>query len=167
MHLLTYGLLHANVAHLAGNVLGLLAFGIPLEMRVGRAGTLAILVGGVIAGGALHSWGTSSGDDVPLVGISAGVYAFLAAPLALDPLMRTVLVIRGMTFPVAMWARVVAMIVLWSLVDALAHPNVAVLGHLGGALAGIALAIPMRRVRASDAYARWRLRQEQRAAALE
>ncbi len=47
---------------------------------------------------------------------------------------------------VPMWLRAAISVLLWSIVDALTSRHVAVLGHLGGAAAGVPLAIPLRRV---------------------
>lgn len=161
--LVGHALRHATWLHVGLNALGLVAFGSMVERRVGRAGAALLLFAGVVTGALAEGWLSSLPNEVRLVGISGGVYAWLAAPLALDPTMRTTVRIRFVRFAAPMWLRVLVVVGLFGLVDGLTRPEIAVGAHLGGALAGALLAWPMRLIPESAAYRAWRARAEQRA----
>ena len=80
--MITYGLLHANWTHVLLNALWLVVFSKPVHEFVGTVRYLAILVIGVFAG-AVSILATHWGSAGPLVGISAGVSAMLAAAIPL------------------------------------------------------------------------------------
>lgn len=75
---LTYSLLHADWAHLAMNLMWLVAFATPVARRLGpvRAGAIALLAS---LGGALAHWLAYPGELVPMVGASAVVAGFMGA----------------------------------------------------------------------------------------
>ena len=74
---LTYGLLHADWAHLGLNSLWMVAFGSPLAWRFGPWRFLAFSAVAVVAGAAVHAF-ANSGDQLPMVGASAAVSAHMA-----------------------------------------------------------------------------------------
>lgn len=80
--MLTYGLLHANWAHVLFNSLWLAIFSKPVHEYFGNLRYLAILALGIIAG-ALTTLFVHWGEAINLVGISAGVSALLAAAIPL------------------------------------------------------------------------------------
>ncbi len=83
--LLTHQFLHADLLHLAGNMLFLWVFGDNVEDELGHLGYLLFyLAGGVCAG--LASVVTRPGSDVPGIGASGAISAVLAAYLVLHPL---------------------------------------------------------------------------------
>jgi len=73
---LTFGLLHTGPLHLLGNLLVLYFAGREVEPIYGRRHLLGLFLGGNFVGGLLQSlvW-----PEVPLLGVSAGVAAVLAA----------------------------------------------------------------------------------------
>ncbi len=131
----TYMFLHANVLHLAVNMLGLFVFGTPVEERMGGAPFLAyyVLCG---LGGACASLLLTQLTVVPVVvGASAGVYGVLLAfawawpdqPISVFPLPEPIAAKWLVTFYVAI-----------SLLPALLRGSdgVAHLAHLGGFATG-------------------------------
>jgi membrane associated rhomboid family serine protease len=74
----TYGLLHANFAHLLVNGVWLAAFGSPLAWRFGVTRFLLFSAGGAAAGALAHL-ALHSGDTIPLVGASAAISGHMAA----------------------------------------------------------------------------------------
>jgi membrane associated rhomboid family serine protease len=74
----TYGLLHANFAHLIVNGVWLAAFGSPLAWRFGVTRFLLFSAGGAAAGALAHL-ALHSGEAIPLVGASAAISAHMAA----------------------------------------------------------------------------------------
>jgi membrane associated rhomboid family serine protease len=80
--MLTYGLLHADWGHLLTNSLWLAIFSKPVAMRLGALRYLALLVACVVAG-ALASLALHWGENLIMVGASAGVSGVLAAAIPL------------------------------------------------------------------------------------
>ncbi|MEM6602626.1 MAG: rhomboid family intramembrane serine protease [Pseudomonadota bacterium] len=78
--LITYGLLHADLAHMALNMLWLLIFGTPIARYFSSAAFLSIFLAGLIAGGIAHFFVIQDTHSV-LVGASAGVTALCGAAL--------------------------------------------------------------------------------------
>lgn len=162
--LLTYGFLHADGTHLVLNVFVLLVVGFQVQLRVGRLGCLLLLLGGVAAGALAHLMFSTHPTSTPVVGISAGVYALVAAPLALDPWRTAVLHFRLTAVPVPEWVRVIVITFVYSLLDVAMRPNIAVAAHLGGVVAGVLLALPFRALPPSETYRQWRADRELRLA---
>ena len=76
----TYGLLHADWAHLGLNGVWLLAFGAPVARRFGRMRFFAFLAVTTWAGAITH-WATHPLDLAPVVGASAAVSGCMGATL--------------------------------------------------------------------------------------
>lgn len=132
--LLTSSFLHIGPMHLALNMLGLLLVGPTVERLYGHWLFLLLYIGAALAGAAasLH-FSASSGVSV---GASAGVFGCAGALL-------TMLVRHRRHLPQRFGRRALAGIVLvivFSLVQGLA-PGVDNAAHVGGLLAGIALAL--------------------------
>lgn len=132
--LLTSGFMHIGPMHLALNMLGLLLVGPAVERRYGHWQFLFLYIGAALAGAAasLH-FSANSGVSV---GASAGVFGCAGALL-------TMLVRQRRHLPLQFGRRALAGIVLaivFSLVQGLA-PGVDNAAHVGGLLAGIALAL--------------------------
>ncbi|MCE9592380.1 MAG: rhomboid family intramembrane serine protease [Planctomycetes bacterium] len=79
---ITYQFMHANLLHLAGNMVFLYVFGNSVEDRLGKAGYLAFY----LAGGILAGLGHALVETVPVLGASGAVAAVTGAYLALFPL---------------------------------------------------------------------------------
>jgi membrane associated rhomboid family serine protease len=78
--LLTYALLHANFAHLAMNLLWLIAFGAPVARRFGAGRFIAFLCVASIAGAVAHTVAHPF-DVMPVIGASAAVSGAVAAAI--------------------------------------------------------------------------------------
>lgn len=144
--LISYMFLHGGWMHLLGNLLYMWVFGPKLERTVGSGRfTVLVIVSTVIAGLA-QAW-TDPSSSVPMVGASGGVSGILGAYLVLHP--RTEI---SVIVPVVIVMRVVylpAFVVLaaWFLLQLLyanlsssAGGGIAFSAHVGGFVAGLALA---------------------------
>ena len=139
--LATCGLVHASLAHLETNVVGLLAFGFPVDLRVGRLACAGVLVAASLGGALAHALLTNSPEAL-LVGASCGVYGLIGAQLVLMP--KRSASFRGIVLPNFAILPVITLI--YAAVDAATASHVAWLGHLGGFVVGVALGIPLRRI---------------------
>lgn len=133
--LLTYSFVHAGIWHLLGNLLVLFFFGAPLENRWGSRDFIKFYLVGV-AGGALFSvLFFVLQPALAIVGASAGTFALMVAFAMIWPDMEIhvwgIFPIKAKYFVGILGA--INVLMLWS-------PNngVAVLAHLGGAVAAIA-----------------------------
>ena len=125
-----YGLVHADIAHLAMNLVGVAILGKVLEPRLGAVRLVAVMALGTVAGALVHAL-VSSGY---LIGVSAGVGALYGVAL---PGAR-----QGRFGPSSRLIVLLAMLfVIVSLVG-LVLPfmgGVAHAAHLGGFLGGLAV----------------------------
>ena len=78
--LLSYGLLHADWAHIGLNAIWLLAFGTPVARRFGAGRFFAVLATTTVAG-ALAQWAAHPLDVAPVIGASAAVSGCMGATL--------------------------------------------------------------------------------------
>lgn len=139
---ISYMLLHADLEHIAVNVVLQLAIGIPLEMVHGPLRILPIYLAGVLAG----SFASAVFDPrVVLVGASGGVYALMSAHLANvilngDIMNRVVGIIRavfvfsilGADFGYSIYRRVK---------EDDYTSNVSFVAHVAGAIAGLSMGL--------------------------
>ena len=123
---LTYGFLHSGVLHLGLNLLALYILGSLLEPAIGTRRFAAIFVISIL-GGALGVALLEPGS--PTVGASGGVFGLMAAAflIARD---------RGMDE----LASQIGFFVVINLVFTFSVPRVSIGGHIGGLLAGAAVA---------------------------
>jgi membrane associated rhomboid family serine protease len=79
--LLTYSALHANLAHLAFNMLGLFMFDAEIERVLRARRTLKLYAASAVCGGVAQVLArlTVAGDAYPAIGASAGVFGVLVA----------------------------------------------------------------------------------------
>ena len=99
--LLTYSALHANLAHLGFNMLGLFMFGSEVERVLGARRTLKLYVASVACGAVaqlLTGLGLA-GNAGPAIGASAGVFGVLVAYALIFPRRRVVLLFRPFRCP--------------------------------------------------------------------
>lgn len=139
--ILTYSLLHAGPGHLAGNLAGLWAAAGALRPRFGPGQVLAVWAAGVLGGGL--AFGVLATSPAPMIGASGAVFGLVGAwwwadtarprPLPCRVLRAAGLCLLLIAVNVAMFAASAAGIA-WET-------------HLGGFLAGAALAaiLPRRR----------------------
>jgi rhomboid protease GluP len=132
---LTYSVLHAGLAHLAVNMLTLLALGTSVLRRAGRWGFLEIYLAATL-GGAV-GYALIGAPDIPMVGASGALFGLAGALVGWDiadartrrqslwPALRLVLLL------------VVLNVVLWVAADG----RVAWQAHLGGGVAGMLIAL--------------------------
>ena len=148
MQLFSYTFLHADIFHLAGNMLVLWIFGDNVEdsMGHGRYGLFFLLCG---MAGALGEGTFTAIPEIPVVGASGAVSGVMGAYLLLHPRAR-VLVLVAFRFPVVVPASLMVGLyigmdvvsVLWP--DPESDAMVAFWAHLGGFAAGVGLLLLMR-----------------------
>ncbi len=148
LQMVSYIFLHADLLHLAGNMLALWVFGNNVEDSMGhlRYALFFILCG---IAGALGEGLFSAVPEVPVIGASGAIAGVMGAYLLLHPRAR-VLVLIAFRFPVLVPASVfVGVAVAVDLVSALlpdpeAEMLVAWWAHIGGFAAGALLILVMR-----------------------
>jgi membrane associated rhomboid family serine protease len=136
----TYSLVHANGAHLVGNMLFLFIFGNNLDDKMGHAAYLAFYLAGGVFSGVVYCTG---GDVTRVVGASGAVSAVTGAYIVLFP--RAQVTIAFFFFIIAFFEiQSIYVIGFFFVKDLLmnfsgAPTGVAHLAHIGGTLYGILL----------------------------
>ncbi len=150
--LVTSLFLHGGWLHLVSNMLYLWVFGDNVEDEMGHLRFLLFYVLCGIAGGLVHVV-LNAESQSPLIGASGAISGVLAAYLIYHPRVR-ILVLAFYRLPI----RLPAYIVLggWIVLQLFyafqgGDSNTAWWAHIGGFLAGLALAIPFRRQSAAPA----------------
>lgn len=140
--LLTYSALHANVTHLAFNMLGLFMFGNEVERVLGGRRTLTLFLTSVACGGVVQMLTTVSmtGDAHPTIGASAGVFGVLIAYAMMFPRRRVVLLFPPIPMPAWLFATGYTVLELLLGVSREAS-GVAHFAHLGGMAGAVALIV--------------------------
>ncbi len=141
--LITYAFVHADLLHLAMNMLVLFFIGRTVEQLLGSQAFLWIYTGGALAGAALHL--TSEflfGPSVPVVGASGAVFAVFVALATMLPNVRVQLFFIPIGFKAwhvaAFVVGISALFMLLSLTGLTEPGRIAHTVHLGGALFGFA-----------------------------
>lgn len=148
LQLMAHMFMHAGLGHLLGNLLFLIIFGIALERVLGPAMFLATyLVTGAMAAGLFAL--THSGSHVPLVGASGAISGLMGAYLGVYGLRRIrFFYIIGFWFG-QLRAPALLLFPLWLLNELYGHfyveGGVAYMAHAGGLLAGLGIALLLRR----------------------
>jgi len=145
----TATLLHANLLHLALNLMMLMICGLPVERAIGRAQFIALYLVGAVAA-ALAQWLADPASQVPMIGASGAISAIVGG---------YALMFGQNKVRVANPALARALHVLWlaagwiglQLLFGFASrtgggPAIATLAHVGGFLAGLALITPLYRL---------------------
>lgn len=140
--LLTSQILHGDVVHLLSNLVGLLFFGVIIDLRIGHLRTAGLMIGAGIAGGLVHGFLTPDPGTL-VVGASGMVYGMLGANLVLMPRRKIALSI-GSPFLVPTFVLVLVYGGLVLTFEALMADNVAWLAHLGGLVFGVVASVPFR-----------------------
>jgi membrane associated rhomboid family serine protease len=144
----TYLFLHAGWLHLAGNMLYLWIFGNNVEDRLGRPGfALVFMVGGVVA--ALAHVAVEPSSELPLIGASGAISTVLGAYVVLYPRARVVSLVFLLFVYQLMEVPAVVLLGFWFVLQLLdsvlaldadtGAGGVAVVAHLGGFVAGVAI----------------------------
>ena len=155
--------LHAGFMHLLGNMLYLWIYGNNVEDRLGPFGFLvAYLLTGVAATAVQAAF--NLGSDIPMLGASGAISGVLGFYLYWFPHHRVKLFIFLFPFYVGT-TMLSASLVLWAylILDnvvpfliAQDHGGVAHGAHIGGFIAGFAVALAMGRRRSDEGAPRWR-----------
>jgi membrane associated rhomboid family serine protease len=139
----TYAFLHGGVGHLIGNMLVLWLFGRAAEDRLGARRFALLYLGAMLGGGV--GFGLLATSPAPMVGASGAIFGLAGAWVIWGWQDRRTAGLRGWAgFAPALWAVLGLMainLIMWVLL--LGH--LAWETHLGGALAGMALAAAMGR----------------------
>lgn len=149
---LTSMFLHGGWLHLAGNMLYLWIFGNNIEDRLGHWGFLAFYLASGLAAAAAQI-APDPVSLVPMVGASGAISGVLGAYLVLFPRARVVVFIP-ISFLMLHEIRAFWLLLIWftiQLISALGAPasaGVAWWAHIGGFVAGVLMALPLRRRRA-------------------
>ena len=142
-------LLHANFLHLALNLMMLLICGAPVEQAIGRRSFLALYaLGAVAAAGA--QWLADPASQIPMIGASGAISAVVGAYALMFGRNR----VRVANPAVARALHVLWLAAAWIGLQLLfgfasrtgGGPAIATLAHVGGFLAGLALATPLHRL---------------------
>jgi membrane associated rhomboid family serine protease len=155
--------MHAGLMHLGGNMLYLWIFGDNVEDSMGHFKYLLFyLVGGIVA--ALTHILTNPSSAIPTVGASGAIAAVLGAYLILYPKSRVLTVIPlGIFFKMTMVPSVIVL-GLWFVIQLVSGMlsmdgpdvgGVAFWAHIGGFVAGMAMAKLFSSRRKAEAYLPW------------
>ena len=154
---LTHMFLHGGWLHLMGNMLFLWIFAVNVEDRLGRVPFLLFYLVGGVAAAAGHIL-VDPASDVPMVGASGAISAVLGAYLVLFPRAR----IQSLVFLVFFYELIAVPAVLvlgfWFVLQVIdgfaslgltgdASSGIAFWAHIGGFVAGMAMALPVRLLR--------------------
>lgn len=136
---ITSGFMHADVLHIAGNMLFLWVFGPSIEDRFGRWWFLAFYVGGLFAAAGLHV----AFEHNPALGASGAIAALTGAYLVLFP--RTQIKVLFMLWFGVFWVSawwLIGLAVLWDIAgQAHGSSGIAHLAHLGGTAYGVVVSL--------------------------
>lgn len=135
---------HQNLAHIFGNMLVLVLFGLPFEERIGgRRFLLIYLLGGLVGTAAHLLVSGNAGPGTLLMGASGAIFAIIGAfaasyPNIIVPVPVSVILI---TFFVRMkvWIGAILMVGLELVVMSLFVDNTAHFAHFGGLAGGVLL----------------------------
>jgi membrane associated rhomboid family serine protease len=154
LDLVTHIFLHDGWLHLMGNLLFLWIFAVNVEDRLGRPLFAVFFLAGGIAAAAVHVL-VDPISEIPMIGASGAISAVLGAYLVLFPRAR----IQSLVFLVFFYELIAvpAVVVLgfWFLLQladgllllglsAETDVGIAFWAHIGGFVAGMAMAIPLR-----------------------
>ena len=146
--LFTSMFLHAGVLHLAGNMLFLWICGDNVEDRLGHVGYLFFYLGWGLAAAVAHLY-TTAHPDIPTLGASGAISGVMAAYVVFFPRHRIKMFIWFMFYIDRIFIPAWAWIGFWFaeqifLSSAGQGDGVAYAAHIGGFLAGLAVAFPAR-----------------------
>lgn len=152
-------LAHGGPIHLIGNLLALLAFGMAVDMRVGRVATACILVAAGIGG----TLAQAAYSPEAMLGFSGAILGLAGATVALMPTRKTVFVLQGIAVPMPTWLWAIFWIgIITFTAWADVRGNVGWVAHLGGFATGLVVALPMRRLAPTESYELFEQRRAER-----
>lgn len=149
---------HGGWAHLAGNMLFLVAFGLRVEERLGRVRYLLLYVAAgyaatAVQGGAELAFMSEADTNIPGIGASGAISGVMGAYVVLFPFARILTVLLPMFF---LRIPAIALLGVWFAIQTLegtfglSHPEDATVGvaffaHAGGFAAGALLVVALAR----------------------
>jgi len=139
--LFTSGLVHLNWMHLILNMLVLYLISGPLEQQTGSLRFLSLYLVGIIGGNLFALLIHRHSGDYSSAGASGGVNAILFAAIALFPGMNIGLFLIPLSIPGWLFALLYVAYSIYAVRSK--RDNVGHEAHLGGALAGVLLAVAM------------------------
>ena len=146
LSLVSYAFLHGDFWHLAGNMLFLWVFGDNVEDAMGHVKFFIFYIACAIAGALAHGL-MDPASAAPLIGASGAVAGIVGAYLLLHPRVRVwVLVLGRIPLPLPAWIPLAGWIGFqFVMVAIMPDDQVSWTAHAGGAVAGMALVLVMRR----------------------
>jgi membrane associated rhomboid family serine protease len=143
--------IHGGILHLVFNMWFLIVAGDNCEDLLGAPRYLALLAGGALVALLMHAW-LDPRPHVPVVGASGGISALLAFYALALPRVRLVVCLRLGWYPIWIRMKSATAISLWvggqvigCIIQLGGQGNVSSIAHLGGALAGVALWLGLRK----------------------
>ncbi|MDQ3944668.1 MAG: rhomboid family intramembrane serine protease [Actinomycetota bacterium] len=136
---------HGSILHLGGNMLFLWIFGNNIEDRLGKVGYLAFYLVTGFAAAAAHIL-TEPGSVIPVVGASGAIAGVMGAYLVFFPHARILTIIPLFIFIQFVYLPAFVVLIAWFGLQFLTNVDsgVAVAAHIGGFVAGAAIALAMR-----------------------
>ena len=162
--LITHAFLHGDLLHLAGNMLFLFVFGTRVNALIGNLLTLVLYPSLAVAAGLAQMAATAQEELRPMIGASGAVMGLAGMYLVLFPAHKVHMaawwrwgLVGGFRLNLKIWALrgfwvvlfYIAFDVLYTVIGL--EDNVAHWAHLGGFLAGVALALALMSARLVDA----------------
>ncbi len=134
--LVTYSFLHGGIGHIFFNLFAVYMFGAPLEQVFGPRRYAALWFASVLSGALMQVLVAGiTGDVVPVIGASAGVFGLLLAYGLLFPNRRVMLLFPPIPMPAKVFVLVYGALELFLGVTGM-QAGVAHFAHLGGMLGG-------------------------------
>lgn len=140
--IITSSFLHANIPHLILNMLTLFFFGPEVERIFGMLGFLVIYFGAILASGAVSLKVNRNNPGYSSVGASDAVSGVVLSFCCFHPLQPLYIMFIPIPIPAILYG--VIFIALSAQLMERSNRVIAHEGHLGGALAGVALSILMK-----------------------
>lgn len=138
----TSSFLHANLAHLLFNMLTLFFFGPEVERILGKLGFLVVYFGAIIASGYVSLRVNRENPSYASIGASDAVSGVVLSFCCFHPLQPLYIMFIPIPIPAVLYG--VAFIVISAQMMERSNRIIAHEGHLGGALAGVALTVLMK-----------------------
>lgn len=155
--LISYQFLHGGWLHILGNMLYLWVFGNSVEYRLGNFKFLLFYLASGVVGGLIQMF--LGGDGLPIIGASASIAGILGAYLIWYPYAQIKVLLPIFIIFTVVSIPALFILVLWFLTNIFNSytnivssdvSNVAYLGHIGGFLFGIIVALTNRKTPASN-----------------
>jgi membrane associated rhomboid family serine protease/Zn-finger nucleic acid-binding protein len=148
--LVTHAFLHGGLLHLVGNAYSLWIFGDNVEDRLGRLRFAILYLVSAVAGGLFYV-AVKHGSDGVMVGASGAIAGLMGAYLVLFPRVKLWMVLFFVPLRMPAWIYMIIWLVFQGAIIANPKSNVAWQAHVGGFVAGVALAYLLRPKQVVDA----------------